>query len=175
MKQENSEIQDILSALKEAPDDKKILIASKMGIVLGGMIKIIVSFDGMLNEYNKTIEPTIINQVKAIDSRGEKSVNVILDANSEISELIKKAPKEVSDSVQEQVNKIYQACNFQDLMSQHANEIRLVVDELTSDMNYFKQAFSKPNAIDVKTFEEHQDKKEKRSDSHLLNGPSTEI
>lgn len=163
------------SVLPTAPDEKKILIASKLGGPLEGMLKVIFSFNGMIEKFNATIHPEVQSQIKAIDARTEKAANDIIDANSDMTLALKGIPEANAKAIQKQINRIYEACNFQDLVSQHANEIRLVMNELAEDMTYFKKAISKPNAIDHKSFAEHEADKKKRSDSHLLNGPTTQL
>ncbi len=165
-------LQDALEALKKSPEDKKILVIEKLIPVFERMLKTKVTFDSMLKDYFERTEPSIKNQIKAIDKRTEESANAILDASGRISKSIKDLPDVQKNAVQKEVNVIFQASNFQDLVSQHANEIKLLIEDLTVDMEAFQNGYTqsaKGKDVDPSA----PIPKSKRSDAHLLNGPTT--
>jgi chemotaxis protein CheZ len=53
----------------------------------------------------------------------EKATNTILDATTEIQSALEGADDETLKAVQEQITKIFEACNFQDLTSQHITHV----------------------------------------------------
>lgn len=174
MTKQKSALHETLDALKNAPKDKKAIITEKLAPVLEDILKSVITFDSILKEFFEHVEPGMAAQIVAIDKRTEKSANLILDASERISTHIKPLPAAQKDPIQKEINLIFQACNFQDLVSQHANEIRLLLKDLTADMEYSKNVMSDTNKQGNVDFEA-QRRQNKRPDAHLLNGPTTHV
>ncbi len=165
-------LEEALDILKTAPEDKKALIVEKLVPVFEHILKTRVALDGMFETYFERVEPGIGNQIKAIDKRTEESANAIIDSCERITKATKDFPDAQKKPIQNEINAIFQASNFQDLVSQHANEIKLLLEDLSVDMSHSQNVLTQ-SASDEDTDPSSPLPKSKRSDAHLLNGPTT--
>lgn len=131
--------------------------------------------------FKSKISPGILEQIKAADKRTEDSADVIMTAAENIMALTSELDANKSDKIINEINKIFEASSFQDLVSQHLNEIKLLVEELNEDMAVVEAVLNKgttgSSKSDTGAFSAHKEKqqKKKRPDDHLLNGPATDV
>ena len=170
-----SDIESILNDLQNLPHDKKEIVTPKVAQKLHDIIDTLVTFNSMVKEYEEVIVPRITEQISAIDSRSEGAADKILDLGLEISKFVADLPDDKGKELQNHINEIYESCSFQDLVSQHANEIRLTIERLTTDIGYFKQALSISNYKENYSFAEHKDRTKASAEGKFLNGPTTEL
>jgi len=152
-------------AEKEALAMKAAALTEALATDLNDMCKIACSFlDNSL--------PELLAQMEAADKRTEKATDSILTSTEQIMALLPKCDTEIQPQLQTQINNIFEASNFQDLVSQHINEIRLVVTTLGEDLGEVRESL---HALQDGIPAASRPRKPRitRDDAHLLNGPST--
>ena len=165
-------LEEASKALEEASDEKKIKLAGQLGLVLDDVLAKISSFNDIPQHYFDEVEPQIQGQIKAIDERTEQAADAILSACENMSKHINDIPEAAKKAIQNEINAIFEASNFQDLVSQHANEIKLLAEDIKADMQDIQ---SLTEGGDDSASSERSRNKNKRSDSHLLNGPAVQV
>lgn len=125
-----------------------------------------------LSEY----EPMILKQLQAADKRTENAANEYMDIAEEISKEARSLEPPAKDKMQKLVYKIYENSNFQDLVSQHLNEIRLLLETTNKDISELKSILD-GLGIDPKSdaAKKRRQTQIKRPDDHLLNGPALDF
>jgi chemotaxis regulatin CheY-phosphate phosphatase CheZ len=116
--------------------------------------------------------PALRAQMEAADKRTEKAADSILTHCEQMMLLLKDCPAETQAQLQMHINSIFEASNFQDLVSQHINEIRRVVDALSEDLGVVRNNLQAGQSGGQKS---KREKRPERADAHLLNGPSTNV
>ena len=107
--------------------------------------------------------PNSADLLKSVTESTEKSTNLILTKAEEISLLATKIDNaEIRDQMQQYSLSIMEACNFQDLTGQIINKVIKTLNEVESIVSKLVMTFK-----DEKVIAE----KEKKDDSHLMNGP----
>ena len=175
-----SDIQSILRTTLEtfqnAKDDKKVELASKLGLVIEALLTKFADFSDIPEQYLNETHPHILAHIDAIDKKTEDAVDEYLSVSERLGKIVKDAPEPIKKAVQAEINIMFEASNFQDLVSQHANEIRLLGEDTKADMTDMQAVTgggdgsdnaSKPN--------ERSRNKNKRADNHLLNGPAISV
>lgn len=109
--------------------------------------------------------PTATMELDAVVKSTEEATNGILDAADEISTLISQVPTELQERFTEQVTRIFEACNFQDITGQR---IRKVV----STLSFIENKVSRLNSLlDAEGGDVPPEDTAESEDAHLLNGP----
>ncbi len=166
-----SVLKETTEALKSADDAKKAILATKLSGVLETFVEKLSFFSDIPEHFKETVEPQVEAQVKSIEDKTEHAADAILTACENVGSAIKDAPAEIKSAVQNEINKIFEASNFQDLVAQHANEIRILMKDIKADMsdiqNITGETDGKVNPA------ERSRNSNKRPDDHLLNGPPT--
>ena len=166
-------IHDIKNTIKTMPDDKK-LVAIDSTLEL---IKKIFDEIGILQEvaqnYETVVYPEITAQLAAAEKRTEKGIDQILTACESLPKSVASASDDVKKAVQDKVNVIFEASNFQDLTAQHLNEVKLRLEKVKQAMSLVQDILNgDPAQIDIRIARyRHME----RSDAHLLNGPVTDV
>jgi chemotaxis regulatin CheY-phosphate phosphatase CheZ len=168
------DIQNLLNtiqSIKVAPEKRKIQSFDKISPILEKLLMNISVFLEILEGFIEEKSEGISNQIKAIDGRSEIGANKILDAALVISENLSDIPETQKKNIERSINEIYEGCNFQDLISQHAHEIDHMIQFFTEELIYLKEIMSDPSSGGG--FQ--RPVRDSNAESHLLNGPSTEI
>ncbi|MBN8530608.1 MAG: protein phosphatase CheZ [Alphaproteobacteria bacterium] len=109
--------------------------------------------------------PTATMELDAVVKSTEEATNGILDAADEISTLISQIPAELQERFTEQVTRIFEACNFQDITGQR---IRKVVSTLA----FIENKITRLNTLlDAEGGALSTDDTAENPDADLLNGP----
>lgn len=167
----NVELKETLSAIKLASADKKTLAMDKIIPIVENILNNTDVFDEIVSEFLNSSDPLIKKQIVAINKRTERCANKIIDATAEISSVTHSLPEPDKTRIQNSINTIYEGCNFQDLVSQHVQEINKIVNELSEDMAFIQKVLSNLDSTNkIKRIV-----RQKREDSHLLNGPTTDV
>lgn len=165
-------IQKTKETMDDLPPEKKETLMTAM---ISLSKKLLDQVNGLMDipeSYHVTLCPAMIAQLHAAERRTEKAADDILSAAEGISNALARVEGPGKTEIQTRINAIFEASSFQDLVSQHLNETKLLIDDLSVDMDKLQRSFDvlngseSMNRVALKT-------KEKRSDAHLLNGPST--
>lgn len=160
-------------ALDKVPDDKKVALVDSLFQLTRRMVDDVVQLNDIPEHYLSQIEPIMSNQILAAEKRTEKAANDILAATENIMSLLPAVQGPVKQDIQNQVNALFEASNFQDLVSQHLNEIKLRLDQLNKDMQMLSDVMA--GLSSGKQSSSARAREPRRSDAHLLNGPTTKL
>jgi chemotaxis regulatin CheY-phosphate phosphatase CheZ len=162
-------IRETMPALETAPDEKKAQILKQISSLLERTFENLSSFSDIPEYFFETIQPNVERQVRAVEIRTERAADAVMTSCEKISASLKDVPPESKKAIQQQINKVFEACNFQDLVAQHANEVRLLMKELGDDIGDMK-AFLASDGYEIPKVRTKD--KNRRPDAHLLNGPA---
>jgi chemotaxis regulatin CheY-phosphate phosphatase CheZ len=161
----------IIENIETVPDEKRLRAFDEIMPI----IKIIISntevFKNILNDFNSDDSTKISDHISAIKIRSEQSADKIIDAAYDISQNLLSVPESQKKKIEASINQIYEGCNFQDLVSQHAKEINLIISHLTAEMTYMEKVIQTP----LETEKLERPKQQERENQHLVNGPTTDI
>ena len=167
----SQDILTIIQSIKAAPDDKKIRAFDEITPLIEIILMNTQVVDKIISDFSDTKNSPIADHINAIEHRSEESANKIIDAALEISQNLLSVPDSQKKSIEAAINKIYEGCNFQDLVSQHAKEINQSVKHFNEELVYIRQIL---NATDKKQMPDRPIQ-DSRENSHLLNGPKTNL
>ncbi len=148
--------------------DQSLKLEGADVVVLDTFIKNLSSFNDISDHFFDALQPAIKDQIKAIDLRTEEAADSILSAAENLMTAVGTLPEDSKEKIQNEVNAIFEASNFQDLVSQHAREIGLRINELASDMKDLHAFLDGKGHDDARIRSREQNKAD---DAHLLNGP----
>ena len=97
--------------------------------------------DIRVDEINTHYLPEASNQLTEIVGATEKATNEIFDAVEIIEELSSKMEPEQADALSEAVNKIYEACSFQDITGQRISKVVTVLQNVETRVDTLLSAF----------------------------------
>lgn len=170
MSQSSQELlRETLNAFQNADDQKKVTIAARLGLVLESLLIKIAEFSDIPQHFLTQSYPSISLQIQAIDKRTEHAVDKYMGVAERLRKIVADAPDPIKKAVQAEINVMFEASNFQDLVSQHANEIKLLMDDVKADMTDIQSLTGVAPSGKV---HERSRNKNKRADDHLLNGPA---
>ena len=169
-------LSDTLKEIKEAIDstegEKKVAIVNKMMPLFEKIFCGISDFSDVVEDYFKETEPAVEAQVKAIYDKTENAADSFMTQAENISKILPNLPDAQKAALQTIVNSIFEASSFQDLVAQHANEIRLKMKDLSDDMSDLKGFIDGTDQSSGSESGRIRSKDQnKRPDAHLLNGP----
>lgn len=165
-------IRDTSAALESASGANQSELAKDMVPAMQALLANLASFKDIPEHYFDNLMPAMLAQIQAVDKRTETAADQILTACETMGQILDDLPDGPKERIQEQINAIFEASNFQDLVSQHANEIKRRLEDLSDDIKDFQDALAHvasgtiPDGERVRTRD-----KNKRADAHLLNGP----
>lgn len=167
-------IQEISDALETAQEDKKPALVKSIIMIMKQIAKTVDEFNDIPETYSQKLHPAMLAQMKAAERRTEEATDKFLTISEKIGAVLKDVPEPAKATIQNSLNEIFETSSFQDLVAQHLNEIRLLIDDLTYDIE------SLDFAIKSLTSEEagqsvQRTIKTRRPDDHLLNGPATDF
>lgn len=166
-------INDIEKNLVTMPDEKKLAALDTTFILIRKIFSEISILRDVAGNYETVLYPEIAQQLAAAEKRTEKGLDQILSACEALPKDIGAADDAVKKAVQEKINIIFEASNFQDLSAQHLNEVKLRLEKVKNAMNLINDILTGDPAQIDKRIEryKHMD----RPDAHLLNGPATDV
>lgn len=159
------------------PEEKKLELVTSML----GLTKKLVADLSEFTQIPKTFEeqhyPQITQQLAAAEKRTDVGIDKIMSAAEAIMKLAGDLDAEPQDKIMKCVNVIFEAASMQDLVAQHLNEIKLCLDDLQEDFQILDDFLSDKDSENQgrNTYAKKKAEKAKRSDSHLLNGPPTDV
>ncbi len=171
MKQLMQTILETRETLSDVPDDKKLVLVDSLVQLTQRLMGDLAKLGDIPENYLTVLEPSITEQIDAAEKRTERAADVILGATEKIMTSLPGVQGPIRQEIQNQVNAIFEASNFQDLVSQHLNEIKLRVELLTRDMRFLNDSMAGIAAGGGT----NRAREPRRSDAHLLNGPSTKV
>jgi chemotaxis regulatin CheY-phosphate phosphatase CheZ len=164
------------ASIHSVSDDKKSGLIDLIFQLANRVFESVKNLDQIPKNYSDIVFPSISNQLVAAEKRIEIATNVILDSADTISRLLPQLSGDaVKKEIQSELNKIFEASGFQDLVSQHLNEITIQMGDLSIDIDYLQSCLTSIDDLNAPAFNAKHKSKDKRSDAHLLNGPSTNI
>lgn len=164
-------IEETRDAMDGVTSDKKIMLVNSLVTLSKKVIAHILAFRDVPVRFEAVLHPAIAAQLQAAETRTEKAADDIMTATERIAAILPGLQEEERAAIQVQVNALFEACNFQDLVAQHLNEIHLLVGDLSRDMKALAAGME-----DVGGGEGGgRPRREERPDSHLLNGPTTQL
>jgi chemotaxis regulatin CheY-phosphate phosphatase CheZ len=170
-------LQQTVKALDQAPAEKKVTLVETVGKLVQRIAADIVQINERNNSFLDNKLPALNAQLDAADKRTEKAANQILTCCERMMPLLKDCPAPAKAELQKYINLIFAAGNFQDLVSQHINEVRKIVQDQGEDAADIKAIMSSSASDDAFSHQARARLREKqvRSDAHLLNGPPTDV
>ena len=166
-------IQETRKSIDVVADDKKLSLVDSMMTLCKKLIDNVLSFADVPEKFDTQMYPAISDQIKAAEKRTEKAADDIMSATENIMAALGQIEGAGKDKIQTEVNNLFEACNFQDLVAQHLKEIQLLANSLKDDMSELKDAMGEMGSASGGGVE--RKKRAERSDAHLLNGPSTVV
>lgn len=166
-------VETLLASLETASDEKKIATVTSLANLAKRLVTDISTMTDVTEQYQKTILPALYAQLQAAEKRTEKAVDEILSSCEEIVKTVKDEKPEIKSAIQAQTNRIFETSAFQDLVSQHLNEIKIKIDDVGRNLGILQEIITgDPDKIseNIKKLQ-----KTKGFDDHLLNGPSTKV
>lgn len=170
-------LQQTVQALDHAPAEKKVALVETVGKLVQRIAADIVQINERNNSFLENKLPALNAQLDAADKRTEKAANQILTCCERMMPFLKDCPDPAKTELQKYINLIFSAGNFQDLVSQHINEVRKIVQDQGEDAIDIRAIMSSNASDDAFSHQARARLREKqvRSDAHLLNGPPTDV
>lgn len=170
MQEYTTMLEQVSKASSNMPDGKR----KEMDLLLtalAGKIDALTNYERLRKYYHTTAGDALNAQLNAIDKRTETAADDIMGAAEVIMDILgkEKPGPETNQKILDQVNKIFEACSFQDLITQHVTELRHLVTTVGDGFGPVTTDTSSGGKSAL-----HK-KKDTRPDSHLLNGPTTNI
>lgn len=164
-------VHEVQAAIDHVPDDKKAELITQIIALSHKLLSSITEVGNIPGYYQEQLRPDMEAQLNAAEKRTEKAADTFLNIAEALTALSAKADPALRDALQSQVNAIFEASSFQDLVAQHLNEVKLRLKELNEHMEALQQVFSgAPDSAKGR-------KKPllKPTGDPLLNGPSTDV
>lgn len=165
-------IRDMRDALDKVDDDKKTALVDSLLKLTRRMSDDLVTLADIPEQYLTQLEPVITEQIRAAEKRTEKAADDILAVAEKLMAAMPAVQGPIKNDMQNQVNALFEAVNFQDLVSQHLNEIILRMNMVSKDMQTLRDLMMNMGA-GGKTGSRNREPR--RADAHLLNGPTTQV
>lgn len=169
-------IENTCSAITHVAPEKRAVLMESVIQLSKKLAEHISALDDVPHHYQTFTMPSINDQITAAEKRTERAAEKILTAAENIMKSVQKIPGDACKEIQNQTNIIFEATSFQDLVTQHLNEIRLRMNELNDDMDALKSCIENicgssgdTENLSIRT------RRNERPDAHLLNGPTTNI
>ncbi|MFA5593398.1 MAG: hypothetical protein WC989_08820 [Micavibrio sp.] len=168
-------LEKAMGAVATAPAEKKAELVDNISRLIQRISGDVVQINERNDVFLEAQLPAIHAQLEAAEKRTEKAANQILTCCERMMPLLSECPDKVKSELQNYINIIFAAGNFQDLVAQHLNEVRRIVDDVGEDATDIRAILSSPASEDAFSHQNRARFREKRQrpDAHLLNGPST--
>lgn len=170
-------LRQAMQTLDQAPAEKKLLLVGQISKLVQRIAADIVQIDERNAAFLENKLPALHAQMDAADKRTEKAADQILTCCERMMPLLKDCPDATRAELQKYINMIFSAGNFQDLVAQHINEIRLIIKDHGEDVADIKAIMASGATEEAFSHLARARLREKqvRSDAHLLNGPPTDV
>ena len=169
-------IEETKAALDSVSEDKKPPLVISLVTLSKKLIDKVLCFKDVPERFETEILPALYSQIEAAEKRTEKAADDIMSATENIMAALAEIEGTGKDKVQKNVNALFEACNFQDLVAQHLKEIRLLSDDLAEDMQELNESMDSLGGNgSVNAQMPGRARKQTRPDAHLLNGPATDF
>ncbi|AGH97274.1 hypothetical protein [Micavibrio aeruginosavorus] len=167
-------IQETSQAMGHVSPEKRAALADSIAQLAKRLADHVSALDDIPSHYQTFTMPAISDQIAAAEKRTEKAADQILTAAESIMKSLTKMKGDAAAEIQNQANIIFEATSFQDLVTQHLNEIRLRMKELNDDMLALQDCMINISSGSADgTQPKQRTRKSERPDAHLLNGPTT--
>lgn len=153
--------------------EKRADVIDLLMVLTARLVDNITSLNDIPKSFTDTIQPSIKAQLIAAEKRIETATDDILGAAEKISSALNHVSEPAKKEIQIQLNRIFEASGFQDLVSQHLNEITIQMDDMSIDIEQLQSCLEGMHDCNTPKTVLRVKSKDKRSDAHLLNGPST--
>lgn len=107
-------------------------------------------------------------ELDAVVKHTERAANQIMDAAEKIQALASNLPKG-GEEITEQVTKLFEACDFQDITGQRISKVVNVLIDIEESVNNLLGVLE--GKLDVKVLKGKKKKRGNRPDEDLMNGP----
>lgn len=168
-------IKEAHQAIKSAPDSKKAELVDFIVRLLKKIVPVAEQFGDIPQNYATKIQPMMLKQLQAAEKRTERAADSFLSIAEELMPMLDGLPEARKKEIQEKINEMFEASSFQDLVAQHLNEIKLLVNDLTYDIEGLQETLMELGNTSWQGTDFKRSVQQKRSDAHLLNGPSTDV
>ncbi|HCK32250.1 MAG: hypothetical protein CMH32_06820 [Micavibrio sp.] len=169
-------IEGAVETIRKAPDDKKPALLDSLLSISQKLMRVTKQFSDIPDTYVTKLSPMIEKQLSAAERRTERAADQFLTVAEEIKPLLDGVDEATKKEIQNKLNEMFEISTFQDLVAQHLNEVKLLMNDLTYDIEELQEALIALGDSSMgggKKFE--RSVQQKRSDEHLLNGPSTDF
>jgi chemotaxis protein CheZ len=167
-------IKQMSAAVGTLPEAKKAEVAGLLDL-LSAKMDDIASYKKIRHYFQDTACQGIESQLNAIDKRTDVSADAIMTAAEAIVAIVSQDTRQADadQKVMEQVNKIFEACSFQDLVAQHTHEVRRLILPIENELQ--NNAGADALTSTENSLEQRRKLGDSRPDSNLMNGPTTDI
>lgn len=160
------------SSIDTIPEARKAELVNSIVALAKTLLDQVIWLKNIPENFEQKSYPGMISQLKAGKKRTETAANDILTAAEGILEVLSGMKGKEKEAIQKHTYAILEACNFQDLVSQHLDQAEKLTEELRDDINVLRQALD--GSIKSES-EAIRRVKNAREDEHLMNGPKTDI
>lgn len=177
-KKENLALEDLRGILEKVAGALNTKNSEVEGFLRDEIVKIANHIEQAKNEIialspeaeNGKDANTATIQLDAVLKSTEEAAHNIMDAAEEIQNIVSsiEANEDAKRKIEDEITKIYEACNFQDITGQR---IKKVMQALEFTETKIKKLISMFSSDGVVITEKLKEMKDERSDSHLMNGP----
>lgn len=171
----------MLETIHKIRESSKVVEADKKDILINSMVrlseKVIGTFQDIKDipeSLEKGVLPQVETQLKAAEKRTETAVDDIMNAAENALAALSKVEGAGKPEIEKAVNAIFEASCFQDLMAQHLNEVKLLINNFEHELKYMRESIEYLESDSMKE-KPVRKKALERSDQHLLNGPATDF
>lgn len=120
-------------------------------------------------EIGQDIIPGANHELDAVVKAAEDATNQILDSVEVIQEAASGASDEIQQKIMDEVTKIFEACNFQDITGQRVGKVLTLLLEVEASVDVLMNAIADHVTIEVTS--EAKDEDAPPTDEDLMNGP----
>lgn len=164
-------INEAQQAIDQVPVEKKLELTVSLVALSKKLLSSIAELGLIPSHFHNDLMPAAQAQLLAAEKRTEFAADKFLGAAEKLSELAGKVTDaQHRNALQDQVNVIFEAANFQDLVAQHLNEVKLRLNGFVNYMDCLEAAL----AGDEERLSKSRRHISEAKDT-LLNGPTTSI
>jgi len=137
--------------------------------IAGKLSSIKIEVADPLPNMSEGIIPDTNMELDAVVKAAEDATNTILDSAEKIQNIVTNLDEDKSTIILEEITKIFEACNFQDISGQRINNVVNTLMEIETSVNELLAELEGKVTIETKAKEVKAP-----SDDDLMNGPQLE-
>lgn len=162
-------IHEMQSAIEQVSGEKKVQLVNSLVALSKKLLEQLGELNEIPDHYEEVLKPEIVAQLAAAEKRTERAADSILSAVERMNPVLSKVEAGLRQELMKEINVIFEASTFQDLVAQHLNEIKLRLEELEGEMLALQATLKGGEAVPPK--------RRARIDPQkgLLNGPTTDF